>query len=126
MKTINEYFSQSEKISSIDEYLLSKKNKEKTIDQHAYNDLVDKLYDKLGKEEEFENIKKNGTFSTRVYGDESIDNMFPDIAKIAKKRKGRKQSFDRYTWKLTEILDLYGNDYDKVYSLILKWFDYLL
>lgn len=113
-------------MKTINEYLLSKKNKQKTIDQHAYDNLANKLYDKLGKEEEFENIKKNGTFSVRIYGDVSVENMFPEIVKLAKKRKGRKQSFDRYTWKLSEILDLYDYDYDKVYSLILKWFDYLL
>ena len=44
MKSINEYFSQSEKISSIDEYLLSKKNKNYDPIESMNGDM---LYDEM-------------------------------------------------------------------------------
>ena len=127
ISSIDEYVSQSETISLIKEYLLSKKNKHaKTADEAKYNDLVQKLYNKFGKYHSgFKKLLTDGTFTYYAYTDNEIKETFPqEVIDLANVEPDKNGSGTYYKWNVLDILDLYDYDYAQVYELVCKWYNW--
>ena len=127
MKTINEYFLQSEKVSLISEYLLSKtKRQQPQSNDKAKKELVNKLYNEFGKQYgNFEKITTNGTFYETAENIDEIKHYIPsEIVDLASVTQGPGGEY-MYEWNIDDIIKFYNYDYLKVYSLINDWFDYL-
>ena len=124
MKQLLEYVLQNKTISSINEYLLSKNNKQ--FKDTERNELVDKLYKEFGDYGEFEKIKDNGTFYMLVDNEDELRlNFPPEIVKLAKVEKAKQGMGEMFaTWNIDDIIEFFNYDYKKVFSIIKDWFDY--
>lgn len=111
---------------NIVEFLLSKNNA-KINDKKAKQELIDKIYDKFKGYGEFERIKTDGTFYATVETEDELRLYWaPEIVKLANVEKQKQGNGEIIaTWKIDDIIEFFNYNYDRVFSQINDWFDYL-